>query len=90
MNLFEETLFAAKLHGFDGAQGLALATLSGARALGLEGEIGSLETGKWADLAVVEVETGEDLERGVLESAAAGGVVATVAGGRVIYNRIGA
>lgn len=88
MNLFEETLFAVKLHDFDGATGLRIATLEGARALGIEGETGSLEAGKWADLAVVEADgEGEDPEREVLESAAGGGVAATVAGGNLIYNR---
>lgn len=91
MNLFEETLFAMDLHGFDGATGLRLATLEGARALGVEEEVGSLEGGKWADFAVVEtVPGGEDPEREVLEAAAGGGVVATVAGGDLIYNRPGA
>jgi 5-methylthioadenosine/S-adenosylhomocysteine deaminase len=88
MNLFEETLFAVELHGFDGATGLRLATLEGARALGIENEVGSLEVGKWADFAVVEtVPSGEDPEREVLEAAAQGGVVATVVGGDLIYNR---
>lgn len=84
MNLFEETLFAVKLHGFDGATGLRLAALEGARALGVDDETGSLQPGKWADLAAVE-STGGEME--VLEAAAGGGVVATVAGGRVLYNR---
>jgi len=35
------------------AELLRLGTLSAARALGLEAEAGSLEAGKWADLAVV-------------------------------------
>jgi aminodeoxyfutalosine deaminase len=89
MNLFEETLFAVKLHGFDGATGLRLATLEGARSLGIEAETGSLEAGKWADLAVIEVDPGgEDPEREVLEAAAGGGVAATVVGGNSIYDRV--
>jgi 5-methylthioadenosine/S-adenosylhomocysteine deaminase len=89
MNLFEEALFAANLHDFDGATGLELATLGGARALGVEDETGSLEAGKWADLAVVEaVPDGAEPERDILEAAAGGSVAATVAGGRPIYNRI--
>ena len=64
MNLFEETLFAVDLHGLDGATGLELATLGGARALGIEDETGSIEAGKWADLALVEVAPGDgDPER---------------------------
>jgi 5-methylthioadenosine/S-adenosylhomocysteine deaminase len=88
MNLFEETLFALELHGFDGRTGLRLATLEGARALGIEAETGSLEAGKWADLAVIDVDPGEeDPEREVLEAAAGGGVAATVASGSSIYDR---
>ena len=89
MNLFEETLFALRLHGFDGATGLRLATLEGARALGIEAETGSLEVGKWADLAVIEALPGdEDPEREVLEAAAGGGVTATVVGGNPVYDRV--
>ena len=90
MNLFEETMVAVGLHGMDGAAGLELATLGGARALGIAGETGSLEPEKWADLAVVEIApAGGDLEREVLEAAAGGGVTATVVGGDLIYNRSG-
>jgi aminodeoxyfutalosine deaminase len=89
MNLFEETLFALRLHGFDGATGLRLATLDGARSLSIEAETGSLEVGKWADLAVIETLPGDgDPEREVLEAAAGGGVVATVVGGKPIYDRV--
>ena len=88
MNLFEETLAALRLHGFDGASALRLATLEGARVLGVEGETGSLEAGKWADLAVVGVAPGgPDPELETLEAAAGGGVTVTVGGGNVIYNR---
>ena len=90
MNLFEETLFAVKLHGFDGATGLELATLGGARSLGIEAETGSLKVGKWADLVVIEtLPTSGDPEREVLEVAAGGGgVAATVVSGNPIYDRV--
>ncbi len=89
LNLFEETMVAVKLHGFDGGTGLRLATLEGARALGVEGETGSIEAGKWADLAVVEVSpSGPDAEREVLEAAAENGAVATVVGGDVVHERL--
>jgi cytosine/adenosine deaminase-related metal-dependent hydrolase len=92
MNLFEEALFAVNLHGFDGETGLRLATLYGARALGIADETGSLETGKWADFALVEAvpgEPGESPEMEVLEAAANGGVAVTVVGGELVYDRIG-
>jgi aminodeoxyfutalosine deaminase len=90
MNLFEETLFAVNLHGFDGATGLELATLGGARALGIEAETGSLEVGKWADLVVIEtLPTSGDPEREVLEVAAGErGVAATVVSGNPVYDRV--
>ncbi len=37
-------------------QALRMATLNGARALGLDGEIGSLEKNKWADLCAIELD----------------------------------
>ncbi len=92
MNLFEEALFAARLHGMSGETGLALATLGGARALRIERETGSLEAGKWADLAVVEAVPGETVvspEMEVLEAAASGGVATTVVGGGQIYEKSG-
>jgi cytosine/adenosine deaminase-related metal-dependent hydrolase len=91
MNLFEETLFAVGSHGFDGSTGLEFATLGGARALGIDGETGSLEAGKWADLAIVEAApSGEHPETEVLEAAAGGGVAATVVGGNLVYGLLDA
>ena len=91
MNLFEETLFAVKLHGFDGETGLRLATLFGAQALGIEGETGSLEKGKYADFAVIETvpsRSGASPEMEALEAAAGGEVVATAVSGDLLYERV--
>jgi 5-methylthioadenosine/S-adenosylhomocysteine deaminase len=89
LNLFEETLFALRLYGFDGETGLKLATLFGAQALGIEGETGSLEIGKWADFTVVETSPeSEEPEREILEAAASGGVAATVIGGELVYDNV--
>jgi 5-methylthioadenosine/S-adenosylhomocysteine deaminase len=63
LNMFEEMKTAAllaKLHSGDAtalpaADALALATINGARALGLEDSLGSLEVGKQADLIAVDL-----------------------------------
>jgi 5-methylthioadenosine/S-adenosylhomocysteine deaminase len=62
LDLFQEMDSVAKLHKaksldptvMDAATVLKMATISGARALGLDPVIGSLETGKKADLIIVD------------------------------------
>ncbi len=65
LDMFEAMDFAAKLHKLitlnpatlPAAQVVEMATLGGARALGLGREIGSLEPGKRADLILVDAES---------------------------------
>ena len=66
LDLFEEMRLAAllqkHLHGpasFSGLDALRLATSEGARALGLEREVGSIEIGKQADLVVLATDRPE-------------------------------
>lgn len=73
---------------------LALATIGGARALGIDGETGSLEVGKQADLAVTDVDgpysapfAEEDPYTALVFGACQRDVILTVVAGRVLYER---
>jgi 5-methylthioadenosine/S-adenosylhomocysteine deaminase len=87
LDLFAEAREAQVLAKLPAADALALCTLGGARALGLEREIGSLTAGKRADIVVVDVpETRGDPASLVLD-AGLPGVRATFVGGREVYRR---
>jgi len=72
------------------AQALELATLGGARALGLEADIGSIEVGKCADLIVLDLEGPHaqpdeaDLISRIVYSARAADVRHVIVDGRVV------
>jgi cytosine/adenosine deaminase-related metal-dependent hydrolase len=68
---------------------LELCTLGGARALGLDSEIGSLEPGKWADCTVVRVPPDKitDPAEGVLATGRSD-VRRTLLGGKEVYRPV--
>ena len=78
------------------AQALYMATLGGARALGVGDETGSLEPGKWADFVVIDLRavdpafgetarTPEEVLSQIVFRADSRAVVATCVGGRARY-----
>jgi cytosine/adenosine deaminase-related metal-dependent hydrolase len=73
------------------ARVLELATLGSAAALGLDGELGSLDPGKQADLAVISLEGSpylpwEDPAAAVVMGGSASRVLLTMVGGEVPYD----
>ena len=77
-----------------GTDALELATLGGARALGLDGEVGSLRPGKRADLTVISLDASpyipwEDPAAAVVFGGSPGRVVATLVDGTTRFDRGG-
>jgi 5-methylthioadenosine/S-adenosylhomocysteine deaminase len=73
-------------------EALELATIGGARALGLDSETGSLVPGKWADLAIVELAGSpflpwEDPAAAVVFGGGPERILATLVGGETRYQR---
>ncbi len=100
MDLFEEMRFAVliqrasrrKIEGLGAKEAVEMATLGGARALGLENQIGSLTPGKRADLCAVRINTlnsipAYDPHNALVYAASASDVLATWVDGEPIYVR---
>ena len=98
-DLLEESRFAAlfarnrhdRKRAVTAREVLESATLGGANALGLEKQIGSLETGKQADLVVISLthqvqQPVADVEAALVFSSNARDVLATFVAGRVVYS----
>jgi 5-methylthioadenosine/S-adenosylhomocysteine deaminase len=99
MDLFEEMRFAVlmhrgarhRIHALTAQEALAMATIGGASALGLETEIGSLEPGKRADLCVVRLDDLHSLPAydpysALVYAARASDVLATFLAGQLRYD----
>ncbi len=99
-DMFEETraaLFAARAReqtpaGLSAADVLRMATLDGARALGLEPSVGSLRPGKQADVTVLSVagssfDPVEDPAAAAVYAGSPDRVIATLVGGEDRYRR---
>jgi cytosine/adenosine deaminase-related metal-dependent hydrolase len=83
LSLFEEMRFAARSHpAVSPKQILELGTIAGARALGIDGEAGSLTAGKRADLAIVALPDRDAADPHELLLDDAAHVVQTWLGGR--------
>jgi 5-methylthioadenosine/S-adenosylhomocysteine deaminase len=88
LDLLAEARAAREIAWLTADEALALCTVGGARALGLDAQIGTLTPGKRADIAVVDLGPGSDPAERVL-AATPGDVRATYLGGRQVYGRTG-
>jgi len=97
LDAFQEMRLAATLHlprsganAIRASDVLAMATIRGARALGLADEIGSLEPGKKADIAVVDLSgphcqpAGPDLHATLVYCARASDVIDVLVDGKAV------
>ncbi len=88
LDLFAEMRAAREGGGLSDPEALALGTREGARALGLDRELGTLEPGKWGDVAVLRgAPPAADPVAGAVGSGP-DDVMLTVLAGRVVYQAL--
>ncbi|HEU5171749.1 MAG TPA: amidohydrolase family protein [Gemmatimonadales bacterium] len=87
LDLLAEARAARALARLDAGAAVELATLGGARTLGLAHEIGSLTPGKWGDAAVVAIPPGTDTPAEAVLAAERAQLLATYLGGREVFRR---
>jgi 5-methylthioadenosine/S-adenosylhomocysteine deaminase len=89
LDLLADARAAGRSAGLAADDLIALSTLGGARALGLDAEIGSLRQGKWADCAVIRLAKGAETSpaQAILDSAPSD-VLLTCLGGRDVYRAL--
>jgi cytosine/adenosine deaminase-related metal-dependent hydrolase len=91
LDLVREMRAARSLGGLSDTDAVTLGTLGGARALGLDREIGSLTVGKWGDvIAVRPASPSREFDpRQVALAGSPETVMLTVLGGRIVHQRPG-
>jgi cytosine/adenosine deaminase-related metal-dependent hydrolase len=85
LDLLAEARAARVLGGLDAAGALALCTTGAAAAIGLAGEIGSLQPGRWGDCVVLQPRTSKLSPEERALACAPEDVVATYLGGSAVY-----
>ena len=87
LSLLAEMRFVAEQHPeVDRSAVLTLGTLGGARALGVADQVGTLEAGKQADFAIVQIDPGTAKDPHELVFAPSARAVQTWVQGRVVYS----
>jgi cytosine/adenosine deaminase-related metal-dependent hydrolase len=88
LDMLAEARAARRLAPLTADQLLELATLSGARAIGLDSETGSLVIGKWGDCTVIRAKSGEGPPAEQVLSSSPADVLLTCVGGREVYRAL--
>jgi cytosine/adenosine deaminase-related metal-dependent hydrolase len=89
LDLLAEARAAASLAPSRSADDLIeICTLAGARALGIDAETGSLQSGKWGDCVVLRLEAGSGTPAGRVLAGSPGHVLRTYVGGREVHRSL--